>query len=321
MSPIPSPEIEAIVRRVIQAWQKRDFDTMAALFTGDAILRVIGFDKDEYWAGPEEFLGVFRSQAKEMPDWIEEFDQVVAFEDHEHGWATILGTLVIAETRTPIRHSAVLRMENGNWRVIQWQNAIPVPNEQVFGVELTTTLGDLVTSVLDDHAQLSSAAGSEGTMTLVFTDIVDSTVLAESLGDRVWAEIVRSHEATIRRITASEGGIVVKVLGDGAMLAFVSARAALRAAVEIQRAFTKSNVSLRIGIHTGEVVRTSDDLFGLTVNKAARIAATAGGGEIIASSTTRDLVGSMPEIHNEDAKVVALKGMAGNHPVVSIGWR
>ncbi len=69
-------------------------------------------------------------------------------------------------------------------------------------------------------------------MTLAFTDIVDSTVLAESVGDVAWAEIIGTHESAIRSITESQGGAVVKVLGDGSMLAFESARAA----VEIRRA-------------------------------------------------------------------------------------
>lgn len=308
-----------MVRRVLNAWQERDFETMSNLFSSDASLRVIGFDDDERWAGPEKFLNIFRAQTEEMPQWKEGVDRVDAFEEGAFGWASLFGTLFTPETQTHIRHTAVLRLETGAWRIIQWQNSIPVPNQQVFGVELTTTLDDLLSSVLDDGVRLAPMA-SEGTLTLIFTDIVDSTTLAESLGDIAWAEIVRAHESTIKRITASEGGEVVKLLGDGSMLAFQSARAAVRAAVEIQRAFAEAPIEVRIGIHTGDLIRTADDLFGVTVNKAARIAATAAGGEIVASSTTRDMVGSMPEIRTEDARVVALKGLAGAHPVVSIRW-
>lgn len=320
MPPTPSPEIEAVVRRVLHSWQDRDLATMSNLFSTDSSLRVIGFDDDERWEGSEAFLGVFKTQADEMPQWKEDIDRVEAFEEGAFGWASIFGTMTTPETQTHIRHTAVLRLEAGAWRVIQWQNSIPVPNQQVFGVELTTTLDHLVASVLDDRAQLASAAGSEGTMTLVFTDMVGSTSLAESIGDSNWAKIVGEHESAIRRITAVEGGSVVKLLGDGSMLAFQSARAALRAAIEIQRASAMASIEVRVGIHTGEVIRTADDLLGVTVNKAARIAATADGGEIVVSSTTRDMVGSMPGIRTEDARVVALKGLSGTHPVVSIGW-
>lgn len=319
MAPVRSPEIEAVVRRVLDAWQERDFEAMSNLFSSDGSLRVVGFDDPERWAGAEEFLSIFRTQAQEMPQWREEIESVDAFEEGVIGWASLFGTMTTPETKTQIRHTAVLRLEAGAWQVILWQNSIPVPNEQVFGVELTTTLDDLLSSVLDDGARLPPAA-SEGTLTLIFTDIVDSTTLAESLGDRAWAEIVRAHEETLMRITASEGGDVVKLLGDGSMLAFQSARAAVRAAVEFQRAFADAPVEVRVGIHTGEVIRTAADLLGVTVNKAARIASTAAGGEILASSTTMDMVGSMQGIRTENARVVALKGLAGTHPVVSIGW-
>lgn len=120
------------------------------------------------------------------------------------------------------------------------------------------------------------------------TDIADSTVLAQSMGDIAWAGMVGSHETRIRHITRSQGGTVVIFLGDGSMLAFESARAAIRAAVEIQRACADEPYTIRIGIHSGEVIRTADDLFGLTVNKAARVAAAAPDGGIVISSTTRD---------------------------------
>ncbi|MBT8216737.1 MAG: adenylate/guanylate cyclase domain-containing protein, partial [Acidimicrobiia bacterium] len=97
--------------------------------------------------------------------------------------------------------------------------------------------------------------------------------------------MVGSHEADIRRIAGEQGGTVVKFLGDGSMLAFGSARAAVRAAVDVQRACQAAPFAVRIGIHTGEVVRTADDLFGLTVNKAARVAASADGDSIMVSST------------------------------------
>lgn len=320
MSPSPSPEIEAVVRRVVAAWQRRDFDTMSNLFSVDAALRVTGFDDDERWVGPDLFLSVFRAQAEEWPEWKEVVDRVEAFEDGSFGWASLFGTLTTPETQSPIRHTAVLRLESGAWRIIQWMNAIPVPNRQIFGVELTTTLDHLVASVLHDGADFLSMAGAEGTMTLVFTDMVNSTALAESMGDKTWAETVREHESAIRRITTSEGGSVVKLLGDGSMLAFQSARGAVRSAIGIQASTQRAPFVVRIGAHTGDVIRTGSDLFGTTVNKAARIAATAGAGEIMVSSTTAEMIGSMTGIRVEDVGLVALKGLSGSHHVFAVHW-
>ncbi|MGB5169481.1 MAG: adenylate/guanylate cyclase domain-containing protein, partial [Acidimicrobiia bacterium] len=163
--------------------------------------------------------------------------------------------------------------------------------------------------------------GSEGTATLVFTDIVDSTVLAQSVGDVAWAKLIGAHERTIGRIAGSHGGTVVKFLGDGSMLVFESARAAIRAAVELQRSCDAEPYAIRIGIHTGEVIRTANDLLGLTVNKAARVASAATGGSIMVSSTTRELVGQMEGVRIGEPKIVRLKGIADAHQIAPVEWQ
>jgi class 3 adenylate cyclase len=290
---------------------------MANLVSMDPSLRVVGFAPDEWWSGPDEFLKVRQTQIGEIQSIRVQVEKVDAFEDGGFGWASISTTVVTSEVKTAMRHIAVLRLEAGAWKVILWHNSVPVPNNQIFGVDLTTTLDDLVTSVLSEEIPLHSA---EGTMTLVFTDIVDSTSLAETLGDSAWADVISGHESTIRQVTAVQGGSVVKLLGDGSMLAFESARAAVRAAVDIQRASSHAPFTVRIGVHTGEVIRTADDLLGLTVNKAARVAASADAGSIMISSTTKDLVGSLHGIRMGEPRIVALKGLSDTHQIVPIEW-
>ena len=304
---------------MLLAFETGDMAAMANLVSADPSLRVLGFALDEWWAGPEEFLTIRETQISEIPALHIQIERVDAFEDGAFGWAAIATTVVTPETKTPMKHTAVLRLEAGAWKVILWTNSVPVPNSQIFGVELTTTLDDLVTSVLNEASPLTSSS-LEGTMTLVFTDIVDSTVLAEALGDSAWADLISLHESTIRHVTASQGGTVVKLLGDGSMLAFESARAAVRAAVDIQRASDHAAFGIRIGVHTGEVIRTAHDLFGVTVNKAARVASAADSGTIMISSTTRDLVGSLDGIRMGEPKIVALKGLSDTHQIVPIEW-
>ncbi len=308
-----------MTRRVLLAFETGDMAAMANLVSADPSLRVLGFALDEWWSGPDEFLKIRETQTGEIPTFRAQIEKVDAFEEGAFGWAAVSSTIVTAETKTPMRHISVLRLEAGVWKVILWHNSVPVPNSQIFGVELTTTLDDLVTSVLNEQSPLS-AAGLEGTMTLVFTDIVDSTALAEALGDTAWADLISRHESTIRQVTAAQGGTVVKLLGDGSMLAFESARAAVRAAVDIQRASDHAAFGIRIGVHTGEVIRTADDLLGLTVNKAARVASAAGSGTILLSSTTRDLVGSLDGIRMGEPRIVALKGLSDTHQIVPIEW-
>lgn len=308
------------MRRMAMIYGTSDVEALSNLFSSDASLRVLGTSPDEWWSGPDEVLRVRQIQGGEMLGTVVDIEEVEAFEDGPFGWATCFISLVTAEGRMPLRSTAVFRLEAGVWRAVFYHNSIPAPNEQIFGIDLTSTLDELVTSVLDGPFPFASSAGSGGTMTLVFTDIVDSTVFAESVGDVAWAETVGGHEATIRSITEVHGGRVMKFLGDGSMLAFDSARAAVRAAVDIQRASVNAQFGVRIGVHTGEVIRTANDLLGLTVNKAARIASAAGAGEVIISSTTRDLVGSIDGVRNGEAKLVALKGFSDTHQIVLLEW-
>jgi len=319
MVAVPSPEIESVVRRTILAYNAGS-EALGNLMSSDPSLRVLGFDRDEYWRSNAEFVGVRTMQTSEAPDSSVHVDLVDAFQDGDFGWATLFSTFETPEAETHLRSTAVLRLEAGIWRVIQWHNSSPVSNQQVYGVDLTTTLGELVDSVLDGDGQLPDASATEGTMTLVFTDIVDSTPFAEEVGDLAWATTVAEHEAAIRTATAAEGGTVVKFLGDGSMLAFESARAAVRSAIRIQRGTEAAPFAVRIGIHSGEVMRTDNDLLGLTVNKAARVASAAGDGQIMISSTTRDLVGSMEGATTGEPRTVTLKGISGTHHIVPVTW-
>jgi class 3 adenylate cyclase len=314
-----APAFESVVRRTIVAYNAGS-EALGNLMSSDPSLRVIGFDRDEYWRSNAEFVGVRTTQTSEAPDAVIQVDLVDAFQDGDFGWATLFSTFRTPEAETHLRSTAVLRLEAGIWRVIQWHNSSPVSNQQVYGVDLTTTLGDLVESVLERDGQLPDASSTEGTMTLVFIDIVDSTPFAEAVGDAVWAETVAGHEAAIGAATAAEGGTVVKFLGDGSMLAFESARGAVRSAIRIQKETAAADFAVRIGIHSGEVMRTENDLLGLTVNKAARVASAAAEGQIMISSTTRDLVGSMEGAAIGEPMTVTLKGISGTHHIVPVAW-
>lgn len=318
----PSHEIEAVVRRTILAYNAGS-EALSNLISKDPCLRVLGFDHDEYWRTHVEFVGVRTTQTGEAPDTAVQVDHVDAFQDGDFGWAILFSTFTTPAGETHLRSTAVLRLEEGIWRVIQWHNSAPVSNQQIYGVELTTTLGELVESVLEGGGQLPQlrdSSSTEGTMTLVFTDIVGSTPLAEAMGDVAWAESVARHEDVIRTATAAEGGTVVKFLGDGSMLAFESARGAVRSAIRIQQNTEEAPFEVRIGIHTGEVMRTGNDLLGLTVNKAARVASAAAEGQVMISSTTCDLVGSMEGFVAGEPMAVTLKGISGTHQLVPITW-
>ena len=317
-----SPEIAAVVQRIGEAWAARDFETYANQVSQSPHFRGIGTDADEFWDSADAFLRIRRVQTEELTaqGWgrsTATIERIDAFEDGPVGWASILLAIKTPAGTVNLRATSVLSLEAGAWRVIQWHTSVPAPNIETFGVELTTTLEQLLDAVAEDEAAMRELESSQGMKALVFTDIVDSTTLTERMGDRDWVDLWTSHSADIRDITNQHDGTVIKMLGDGSMLAFDSTRAAVEAALAIQ-ASTGDAFAVRIGIHAGEVVPAEGDLFGVAVNKAARVASIAGGGEVLVSSVVADLIGTDHGWVFGSPRSVSLKGLGGSHQVVTV---
>jgi class 3 adenylate cyclase len=126
--------------------------------------------------------------------------------------------------------------------------------------------------------------------TVLFTDIVSSTETAARLGDRHWRDLLEHHDAIVRRQLAIHRGREVKTMGDGFLAAFDGPARAIRCAGAIGEAMHEIELEVRAGIHTGEVELIGDDVGGMAVNIGARIGALAGPGEVLVSSTVRELV-------------------------------
>jgi pimeloyl-ACP methyl ester carboxylesterase len=125
---------------------------------------------------------------------------------------------------------------------------------------------------------------------VLFTDIVGSTARAEQLGDQRWRGLLDAHHATVRRELARFRGREIKSLGDGFLAVFDGPARAIRCASGITEAVRPLGIEVRIGLHTGEVEMGEDDVRGIAVHIAARVAALAGAGEVLVSRTVRDLV-------------------------------
>ncbi|HEX6460286.1 MAG TPA: adenylate/guanylate cyclase domain-containing protein [Thermoleophilaceae bacterium] len=144
--------------------------------------------------------------------------------------------------------------------------------------------------------------------TVLFTDLVESTRMAAELGDSSWRSLLEKHERTARSLTERFRGRVVKTTGDGVLATFDGPARAVRAALAIRDAAQGLGLGLRAGIHTGECVARGDDLAGIAVHIAARVEGMARPGEVVVSSTVRDLVvGSGLEF--EDRGSHELKGV------------
>jgi len=161
----------------------------------------------------------------------------------------------------------------------------------------------------------------EGTVTLLFTDIENSTPLVERLGDERARELFLEHDRLVREALAQAGGIEVEREGDKFMLAFASARRAVACAVEIQRSLERATVPLRVraGLNTGDVISEEGGYFGRAVFVASRVADAAGGGEILVSEVTRSLAGD-DAFEFRDRGAHDLKGLRGEHRLFEVAW-
>src|SRR2546425_2457625 len=144
---------------------------------------------------------------------------------------------------------------------------------------------------------------TEGTVTIMFTDVEESTRLLSTRGFTASHEIMKAYETIIDEKIAEHAGRRIKGLGDGFMISFGSARHGVECALDIQQAiaiYSKENpertLRIRIGINTGEVVEEAGDIFGAAVNVAARVAGKARGGQVLVSEVVRELVGPVAEI-------------------------
>jgi class 3 adenylate cyclase len=160
--------------------------------------------------------------------------------------------------------------------------------------------------------------------TFVFTDIVDSTKLLETLGDEKWKRLLARHDELLRERIGESGGEVIKQTGDGFFAAFDNPKAAIEAAVAIQRALDAEIVApdVRIGAHTGGAFHTSasaKDYGGQGVHVAARIGAAARAGEILVSSETLD--GVSTAFRASEPRPTTLAGIEQPVEVVTIDWR
>jgi adenylate cyclase len=250
-------------------------------------------------------------------------EAIEAWEEGSVGWAAIKETIPWEGTTFEARATYVLHLERDDWKIVHVHWSVPRPNVEVFGRVLTVTLDELEEAVRREKPDLSSALDVDGTVTIVFTDIVDSTVLLGRLGDQAWLDLLRRHNAIIQAATAAHGGTVVETQGDGSMLAFPSTRRAIGCAQAIQREIGRAvaddspPIRVRIGIHTGDALHAGDQFFGRTVHYAARVASHALGGEVLVSNVVRDLVNG-PGIDFHESRDVELKGLDGLHRLFAL---
>jgi class 3 adenylate cyclase len=321
----PSPELEAFARRRAEAFNSRDTDTVLNLHADEPGLTVIGSDPDDWWSGYATYGSMVTSLIPELAavDATVEVEHIEAFSEGTVGWIACRLVMRSSTTALPMRYTAVVHLDRGVWRIVQSHLSQGVDDEEAFGVRLTK-VEQLAAAVRVEQPDLSETTAEDGTITIAFSDLESSTELAVRLGDHKWFELLRWHDRIVAECTTHEGGRVVKSLGDGHMLAFSSASRALRGSINILRSLRGAQAGerlrMRIGLHTGEVLRQADDFFGHAVITSARVAAAANGNEILVSSLVHELTRSLGSFQFGEPRVAQLKGLPGEHQLFPVIW-
>jgi len=299
-----------------------DRDTLNELWSRDACATYVGMDDREWFLGRDAIVayslavtelenatlgpGAVRRAVSDVPD-------VEALQRGPVGWVRHMGSIQSADgTARVVRATSLWHLEHGQWRCVNTHVSLGTPNERIFGFS-GADFDDLEAHIERIASSPSNASPSGGTVTIAFTDIEASTEMLERLGDERWMELLRWNDSLTSRATEANGGEVIKSQGDGYMLAFPSASGALDAVLSVlgqsKSGYLGQPVRIRAGVHAGDAVRERADVFGHAVVVAARVAAQALGGEVLATELVHGLVTGVPRFSFGPPRAVSLKGI------------
>jgi class 3 adenylate cyclase len=232
---------------------------------------------------------------------------------------------VVGTSSCELYHRGVVLSGRMGIRTDEGEELIIGPN-QVFDLppgHITWVEGDDVLVMIDwaGGAGFDPQLGGEARAmaTILFTDIVDSTVLARDAGDASWERTLAMHEDVVRGVLAGFGGREIETAGDSFLVVFASAEGAIRCGLALVGALGAIQLPIRVGIHSGEVVMSGDHIRGLAVHAAARIVARAGAGEVLVSGITRDLTEGASGLTFESRGRHPLKGLDREHELFAAG--
>ncbi len=332
---------------------------------------VVGQGFGEYWGSASRCLGLLATTMSRWEDAEKHFEDALEMNARmgarpwlaqtQHDYAEMLVRRSVKGDREKalglLKQALDTAQEMGMKALVEKALALKLKAQGIASAGIKTSIDAVLESVHDETPDLRPHAAPDGTVTIMFSDIEGSTAMNERLGDKRWLELLREHNAIVRKQVKSHGGFEVKSEGDGFMLAFQSARRALQCAIAVQKAFDDRNrgvgaqqllddtpiadelgavaeplrapgpgqplaepIRVRIGLHTGEAIKEGEDFFGKHVNLAARVASQAKGGEILVSSLLKELTESAGEFTFGAARKVELKGLRGRHSVYGVGW-
>ncbi len=325
----PAPELIPFTERFIRSFLSDETDAVLDSIAHHSGSVMIGTDDEEWYEGIDTiaaYLQIYFGE-RHTDDSLLDFDMTL---DTVHAWKEGSVGWIAAHCRGSTSHSGefslrftfVVHEEGAHWRIVHWHASFAVTNEAIWGRTITTSVDDIL-ALVKDYESPTKAAANDGTVAIMFTDVVGSTALMEELGEQKWMEVLERHSSVVNQQTVIFGGSVVKTQGDGFMLAFPAAGSATACAVALQRSLLggASGVSLkvRMGIHCGNAKAEGGDFFGRTVVLAARLSGEAIGGEILISEVAKEKLGGAFSVG--EPRTLTLKGLSGEHQATPVLWQ
>ena len=325
----PAPELVPFAERFIRNFQAGDANAVIDAIAKEPESILIGTDDAEWYEGFETisaYLRLFMGETysrDELKETEADIDKILAWKEGTVGCIT-----AHFKYRVPYsgehsgRVTLVVHEEGAHWRVVNWHGSIAVTNEVLWGHTQPTSVEEFLALVKDYESPVAAQA-VDGTVAIMFTDVVGSTALMEELGEEKWIEVLHEHSETVRRQTSLFGGVVVKGQGDGSMLAFPALGSAAACAIALQRALREGSngvhLQVRIGIHIGSAKSEGGDFFGRTVIVAARLSGEANGDEILVSQSAHDHLSGANSLG--ESRTLTLKGLTGSHEAFPLLWQ
>ena len=289
----PAEERDASMRRMVAGWGDGGFAAhFAPSHAGDFTLRD--------WLGRLQRMSLGRGEAERAMELNGHLDV-------RHVLSTIrVPTLLLHRTDDigiSLEHSRYLAEHIPGSRLVELEGQDTLP----FLGDSPAVLGEIDEFLTGDRRPPER---DRVLATVLFTDIVGSTMRAAALGDQPWGDLLAEHDRIVRACLARHRGREVKSVGDGFLALFDGPARAVRAARAIVSEVAALGLDVRAGLHTGEVELVGDDVAGLAVHIAARVMGEAEAGSVMASSTVHDLVAGSG-LRFEDRGLQSLRGVPG----------
>jgi class 3 adenylate cyclase len=275
-----------------------------ALLNEDWVLFTETFAQVLWWSGDAEF-------ARQYAEFMRACCEPEAMRAAWKSWTTRDVAALLPQVTAP---TLVIQNKKNRWipMAAGQRLAAAIPNARLALIDDMTYA--VVPSLMDEFVGEANAREPNlpsGTAVILFADIVDSTALTERLGDAAFRGKARDLDAALRALIRDHSGTPIegKLLGDGVLATFASARQAIEAALACAAAGNGATLPLHLGLHAGDVIREDNNVFGGAVNVASRISGLSAPSEVLVSHTVRDLARSSAGVSFEDRGEQTLKGI------------